>query len=63
MTQSRGTKSVMLGRKISRGTFKTMEIRAGLIRVSLFKLEVPLCNLRPSWADFVPCDKIVQSVC
>ena len=25
-----------------------------------FVLEVPLCNLRPSMCDFVPCDRIVQ---
>ena len=25
-----------------------------------FVLEVPLCNLRPSMANFVPCDRVVQ---
>ena len=27
---------------------------------SCFVLDVPLCNMRPSMADLVPCDRVVQ---
>ena len=50
----------VLGRKLHSGTFKIKGSRAGLVRVPGFVLKVPLCNLRHSIINFVPCDRRVQ---
>ena len=50
----------LLGRKLHSGTFKIKGSRAGLVRVPGLVLKVPLCNLRHSIINFVPCDRILQ---
>ena len=51
--RSHDTKSHMLGRKLPSRTSKTKPVKGRLARV-------PLCNLRPSMYDFIPCDRTVQ---
>lgn len=56
------------GRKISHAGLQVAQwgiqkkgiSQACLVRVSLFSMGVPLCNLLSSKADFVSCDRVMQ---
>ena len=46
--------------QVAQWHFKNCKGRSRWTGTSCFVLEVPLCNLRPSMCDFVPCDRIMQ---